>query len=148
MIDLAIAAVLYIGPAQISETTQARTITAARSASAIPNEWKAFQACVADRESSGSYTAQNPTSSAQGKYQFLDNNWREGGAWNVYKRLTKHGATRKEANRIRLVLREAPIKTWRPKYQEILFAEVLLSGEGMGWKHWYLAGSPCNKLVP
>ena len=144
MIPIIISAALLITPAQAVE---ARTVAAVSQAAVIPAEWQEFQECVADRESSGSYTAQNPTSSAQGKYQFLDNNWREGGAWNVYKRLIKHGATRKEANRIRLVLREAPIKTWRPKYQEILFAEVLLSGEGKGWAHWYLAGSRCNRLA-
>jgi hypothetical protein len=140
IIDVIIAMHLYTTPTQAIEIKTAR-------AAEIPAQWHDFQECVAARESSGSYTAQNPTSSAQGKYQFLDNNWRHGGSWNVYKRLVKHGVPRREANRVRLVLKQAPIKTWRPKYQDILFAEVITSSEGMGWKHWFLAGSRCNRLA-
>lgn len=41
---------------------------AARAASAIP-------ASIVECESGGSYTAQNPTSTASGKYQFIDSTW-------------------------------------------------------------------------
>jgi hypothetical protein len=36
----------------------------------------AFLACVVRHESHGSYTAENPTSTASGKYQFIDASWR------------------------------------------------------------------------
>ena len=35
-----------------------------------------FLACVRRHESGGSYTAENPTSTASGAYQFLDSSWR------------------------------------------------------------------------
>ena len=35
-----------------------------------------FLSCVRARESKGSYTAQNPRSTASGAYQFLDSTWR------------------------------------------------------------------------
>ncbi len=35
-----------------------------------------FLSCVRARESKGSYTAQNPSSTASGAYQFLDSTWR------------------------------------------------------------------------
>lgn len=145
MIDIAISIVLLFTPANQPEMIQTRqAITAAAD---TPAGWEPFQRCVAERESHGNYQAQNPTSTAQGKYQFLDASWREGGAWNVWKSLIAHGASKREANRIRKVLSHAPIKTWRPYYQEILFNYVVTSNEGSGWRHWYLNGSPCNRLA-
>lgn len=35
-----------------------------------------FLACVRNRESGGNYSAENPTSTASGAYQFLDSSWR------------------------------------------------------------------------
>lgn len=35
-----------------------------------------FLACVRRRESGGNYSAENPTSTASGAYQFLDSSWR------------------------------------------------------------------------
>lgn len=147
MIIESIFSIALIIPQQQPE--QVRTINrqAARSAAHIPREWEPFRQCVAERESGHSYRAQNPVSSAQGKYQFLDNNWRHGGGWNVYKALTKHGYDRPTAKRVLHRLHATPIKKWRPIYQEILFAYVLTSREGKGWRHWYLAGSRCNTLA-
>ena len=147
MIDFALAAVLYIAPAEQPTAVRIQNISAARAARDIPNEWEDFQECVAARESSGRYNAQNPVSSAQGKYQFLDNKWRHGGAWNVWKRLIRYGYDKDTAKRVRERLMDTPIKKWRPVYQDILFAEALLSGQGFGWKHWYHPGSKCNQMV-
>lgn len=147
MIDIAITAILAFTPIQKPETVPARTITAIAAAADLPAEWEPFQRCVAERESHSNYRSSNRSSSAQGKYQFLDNSWRQGGAWNVWKSLIAHGASKREANRIRRVLMQAPIKTWRGHYQEILFVSVVTSRDGMGWRHWFLAGSPCNRLA-
>jgi hypothetical protein len=147
MIDIALSLVLSIGPMQQPEAIHTRNVIAARSAAEIPKNWEAFQDCVSARESGNSYRAQNRSSSAQGKYQFLDNHWRHGGGWNVYKSLVKNGYDKATAKRLLKRLHALPIKRWKPIYQEILFASVLTSGEGMGWRHWFLAGSKCNRLV-
>lgn len=149
MIDVALSLVLSIGPMQQPEIVHARNVVAARTAADIPRKWKDFQHCVSARESGHSYRAQNRNgSSAQGKYQFLDNKWRHGGGWNVYKSLVKHGYDKPTAKRLLARLHALPIKRWKPIYQEILFSYVITSKEGMGWRHWYLAGSPCNGKVP
>jgi len=146
MIDIVIAAMIYTSPAE-QPAVRSSNIAAARAARDIPEHLEDFQACVAQRESSGRWNAQNPVSSAQGKYQFLDSQWRQGGAWNVWKRLVRHGYDRSTAKIVRQKLMATPIKRWKPVFQDILFAEVLTSGEGMGWRHWYLAGSKCNRLI-
>lgn len=147
MIDLAIAAIIYIHPPQQMPAVKVQNIAAAREARELPAEWQDFQACVAQRESSGRWNAQNPTSSAQGRYQFLDRQWRKGGAWNVWKRLIRHGYDRSTAKIVRQKLMVTPIKRWKPVYQDILFAETLLSGQGQGWRHWFHPGSKCNTMV-
>lgn len=140
------------------QSARAQNIAAARSARKIPPQWEAFTLCISERESgygndpdtSKSYRADNPSpsSSAQGRYQFLDSKWRSGGAWNVWKRLVRSGFDEAKATFVRKKLQATPIKDWKPVWQDVLYAEVLLSGEGMGWRHWHLAGSPCNRLVP
>lgn len=145
---LILAAAVMIGPVPTDATmAQVQNARAVAAASDIPDKWEPFQECVAKRESHSNYRSFNRSSSAMGKYQFLDNSWRHGGAWNVWKSLIRHGATRAEAKRVRLALMEAPIRKWRGVYQEILFAYVITSREGMGWRHWFLAGSPCNRLA-
>lgn len=148
VIDVALALALTLGPMSQPEAIHTRNVTAARSAADIPSKWEPFQHCISDRESSHSYRAQNPVSSAQGKYQFLDNDWRHGGGWNVYKALVAHKYDKPTAKRLLKKLHATPIKRWKPIYQEILFAYVITSGQGRGWMHWYLAGSRCNNLVP
>lgn len=148
MIDaIVIAAAIWIGPHQ-QQAMHVSNRAAAASAARLPVEWEAFEECVSARESSGRWDAQNPTSSAQGRFQFLDSQWRHGGGWNVYKALIRHGYDKPTAKRVLARLHDTPIKRWRPIYQKILFTSVLTSGQGQGWRHWYLAGSRCNNLVP
>jgi hypothetical protein len=147
MIDTLIAAAIWIGPTQQPDAIQSINRTAARAARDIPTAWEPFQACVIKRESGGRVNAQNPKSSAQGLYQFLDNKWRHGGGWNVKKRLIRFGYDKATATFVLRKLHATPIKKWRPVYQDILFAEVIENSR-IGWKHWYLAGSRCNGLVP
>lgn len=159
MIDLILATALVISPMPAQDAASAVRIvnvSAARNAREIPAEWQDFTLCISARESgygrtddtSASYQAKNPVSSASGRYQFLDSSWREGGAWNVWKRLIRHGYTKATAAKVRERLMDTPIRYWKPVYQDVLFAEVILSNEGKGWRHWYQAGSPCNRLVP
>lgn len=131
-------------------------VQAARVARQVPPEWIDFTLCISARESGygrhpderKSYRAKNPSSSASGRYQFMDASWRHGGAWNVWKRLIRHGYSKEIASKVRERLMGTPIRYWKPVYQDVLYAEVILSGDGKGWKHWYLAGSPCNSMVP
>ena len=111
----------------------------------IPAAWEPFRDCVVNRESHGNPRAQNPVSSAQGKYQFLDNSWRRGAGWNVYNRLRDAGMPRPQARRILARLHETPIKQWREEYQDAAFAFVILIPRG--WRHWS-GGHGCNTLVP
>jgi hypothetical protein len=159
MIDLLLASTLYVAPLPAMDRAQQVRIvnvSAARQARELPREWEAFTLCISKRESgygrtadtSKSYRAKNPASTASGRYQFLDSSWRRGGAWNVYKRLIRHGYTKETAAKVRNRLMATPIRQWKPVYQDILYAEVILSSEGNGWRHWHLAGSPCNSKVP
>ena len=111
----------------------------------IPAAWEPFRACVVARESQGDPTAENRASSAQGKYQFLDNVWRHGAGWNVYHRLRDAGMPRSQARRILTRLHATPIKRWREQYQDAAFAFVILIPRG--WRHW-AGGHGCNTLVP
>lgn len=71
--------------------------------------------------------------------------WNDGGAWNVQKRLIRFGATRQQARAVRVYLQSTPIHRWHGAYQDMAAYEALQNG---GWRHWYLAGSRCNGLVP
>ena len=129
-------------PNEQPASAQARIVaTAAR----IPTAWEPFRDCVVNRESHGNPRAQNPVSSAQGKYQFLDNSWRRGAGWNVYSRLRDAGMPRPQARAILARLHVTPIKRWREEYQDAAFAFVILIPRG--WRHWS-GGHGCNNLVP
>ena len=41
----------------------------------IPSSLAAFMRCVSNRESHGNYKAENPTSTASGRWQFIDASW-------------------------------------------------------------------------
>lgn len=116
------------------------------SARLTPPRWRPFQECIVDRESGGNPSARNPSSSASGTYQFLDNDWRDGLAYMVAERLKEFGIPARRAKEIRVELQGTHISEWPPRYQDIGFAEVI-SRPGT-WKHWYLSGSRCNGLVP
>lgn len=116
-------------------------------AAVIPRQWQRFADCVATRESHHNPHALNKSSGAAGRWQFLPG-WKHGLPFMVRDRLIANGMSRKEANRVRRVLAAAPINRWRAHYQDIGFVAAITSTSGMGWKHWYLAGSPCNGLVP
>ena len=120
-------------------------------AAEIPASQQAFASCVAHRESHGNYKAARPEagSSAQGRWQFLDKQWRHGLSFMVAARLRDFGMSAKAADKVRRDLQAKPIKRWAPEYQDIAFIAALNArGAWSGWRHWYLAGSKCNALVP
>lgn len=122
-----------------------RSVSALREASTPPPGWAEFAECVEQRESGGNPTILNREGSgAAGLFQLMPG-WRSGGPWNVRERLLKFGVPRKQAKAVREYLAARPIHTWPALYQRIAFAEVLDDGL---WKHWHLAGSRCNSLVP
>ena len=104
-----------------------------------------YRKCVALRESNNNPEAQNPRSSAQGTYQFLDSQWRHGLAHDVTAALRKGGA---DVKGLRKALRDTPIKKWDPLAQDVGFSVALnANGKWSGAKHWVLAGHVCNRMV-
>jgi hypothetical protein len=130
-----------------------RSVPSVRAAVQPPRAWRAFAECVLRRESGATLDrqqsgvgARNTSSSASGRWQMLDaSGWRDGGAWNVQKRLVRFGATRAQAREVRVYLQRTPIYRWNGIWQDMAAFEALQSG---GWRHWYAPGSPCNDLVP
>lgn len=120
---------------------------AIQDASRIPAQWQDFADCVATRESHHNPKALNKGSGAAGKWQFMPA-WRRGLPHMVAERLASHGATPRLVRRLLASAKGLPINKWKEHYQDIGFVAVITSTEGMGWKHWYLAGSRCNRLVP
>jgi hypothetical protein len=123
----------------------------AEHAATIPTAQRAFAACVSHRESHGNYAAKRSEagSSAAGKWQFLDKQWRRGLSYMVAERLRAFGMSAHDAAVIRRHLAATRIDTWAPAYQDAAFVAVLNArGPWTGWRHWFLAGSKCNRLVP
>lgn len=126
--------------------------TPVREAAAIPSKAMPFAKCVAYRETGitnlnnrqSREDAQNPRSSASGRWQFLNTQWQHGGSFMVRDRLIDHGMPKQKAKEVRHALGDTPIHKWDGWFQDVLFNEVIARG---GWKHW--AGSKtCDALVP
>jgi hypothetical protein len=157
MIDTIVAAAVEVAAnddrREISAARPSRSVGAVRQASTVPSRWRAFAQCVLSRESGATLDrpqsgvgAQNPSSSASGRWQMLDaSGWRDGGAWNVHKRLVRFGVPKSQAREVRVYLSRTPIHRWHGIWQDTAAIEALEDG---GWRHWYLAGSRCNGLVP
>lgn len=149
MVEAALAVALIMPPSTDRPEPRPSRATVSRMialASLPPRAWWPFARCVADRESGGSPHARNPASSASGKWQFLDAQWRHGLAYMVRARLVEHGVPWREARRIRVQLHATPIHRWPERLQDVAFAAVITTPGG--WRHWHLAGSRCNALVP
>ena len=127
-----------IGEALLASALYTQIIDSA-AASPMPQ----FTNCVAQRESHHNPKARNPHSSAQGKYQFLDNSWREGLSFMVRDRLIQFGMPKHDAVKIRKFLGNKEIARWPEVMQDIGHAEVLERG---GWFHWRF-GDRCDRLA-
>ena len=120
-------------------------------AAAIPTDQIKFAECVSQRESHGNYKARHAEagSSAAGRWQFLDNQWRKGLSFMVRDRLVKFGAPKQTANKILTHLKATPINHWEPQFQNIGFVAALNArGKWSGAHHWIVTGSRCNRLIP
>lgn len=109
-------------------------------AAEIPKEHRAFSKCVLDRESGGNLKnansgegARNPRSSASGRWQFLDSQWREGLSHMVADRLKDYGMPGSHAKAVRVHLEGKPIHKWDGLWQDVGHNAVMAAG---GRKHW------------
>ena len=125
-----------------------RSVSAVRRAATPPTGWSAFASCVEHRESHGNPRAVNP-SGAAGLFQFMPN-WRHGAPYIVRERLMQFGTSGTQARSVRLYLsRLGRIEKYPALYQRIAFAEVIEDGgRSAALRHWGLAGSRCQALVP
>lgn len=144
MIDgLILQAAVLIGPVTAGSVVTAHATVAA---SQIPKRWQKFAACVSHRESHGNYRAKNRSSSASGRWQFLDRQWRRGLSYMVRDRLIEHGTPKAHANSIQRKLAKTPIQKWAPWAQDAGFVAVITSDDGRGWMHWSNGGK-CDRLA-
>lgn len=115
-------------------------------AAEIPKKHRAFSKCVLDRESGGNLEntnsgegARNPRSSASGRWQFLDSQWREGLSHMVAGRLKDYGMPSAHVKGVRVHLEGKPIHKWDGLWQDVGHNAVMAAG---GWAHW--SGPGCN----
>jgi outer membrane biosynthesis protein TonB len=87
--------------------------------------WENVRKCIVKRESNGQYGARNPSSSAQGAYQFLDNLWRKV----LAQKLNKPA------------LAGVPIASWSRIDQDRSFWIVFANGAGKS--HWNYPAKQC-----
>lgn len=126
----------------------ARKVSVVQKAATFPRSILPFARCVIQRESGADIDrrqsgvgARNPSSSASGRWQFLDTSWRDGLSFMVKDRLVRFGMPKDQAKEIRNYLASTPISRWHGLYQDIGFIEVNQRG---GSYHWRLAGSRCE----
>lgn len=141
---LTIAGLLMAGALVLSPQNAA---TAAHAAE-IPKHQQAFAHCVAMRESHGNARAKGDKSSARGRWQFLDKQWRKGLSHMVAERLVHFGMGAHDAKRVRVHLASVSIDKWSGTLQDVAFVAALNArGPWSGAHHWHLPGSKCNRLV-
>ena len=116
-------------------------------AAEFPRSIRGFASCVLDRESGGSLSdrtsgmgARNPSSSASGRWQFLNNNWQHSLPWMVKDRLIRFGMPKAQASQVRTYLDSRQIATWSGWWQDIGFIEVMAQG---GRHHWSGGSHSC-----
>lgn len=115
-------------------------------AATLPTRWRAFGACVENRESHGNPRAING-SGHMGLFQFSQS-WRRGLPYVVQRALVTAGLPVDDARTVRRLLARKPINHWPAVYQRIGFARVLVEGgHAAAMRHWHLAGSACNALA-
>lgn len=119
-------------------------------AAQVPDPWIPFAQCVLKRETGAVLhnkqsreDARNKTSTASGRWQMLDSQWREGGSWLVFKRLKRTGVDHRAAKKVQARLAETPIASWPGIWQDIAFIQSIKEG---GWANW-ANGGYCDTLA-
>lgn len=112
----------------------------------VDSATEAFRDCVSFRESRNDPTAVSASGKHRGKYQVTPGMGR-GMAWHLLPWLKTWHA---DAKGYAAQLRRTPVNKWPEEMQDAAFV-LTLHYDGKkwsGWRHWYLAGSACNALVP
>ena len=125
---------------KVSKPTRGKHKQVVKKAARIPDNIRPWAECVAKRESGASLKnrqsredAQNRSSSAQGRWQFLDNSWRRGLSFHVRDRLIKFGMPKADAKKTQQHLASRPIKEWDGWLQDIGFVETVKRGGAFHW---------------
>lgn len=144
--SIVLAGALMAGPATAGTAAVEQAQTAA---SLIPRAWRPFAECVSKRESHHNYRARNRSSSASGRWQFLDLQWRVNGGieWIVSRQLKRAGVAWSARKPIVKYLDATPIYRWPEWAQDAAFVGVVTERR-TGWRHWSLPGHRCQSLVP
>lgn len=130
-------------------TSTAHAVDYKTAAARVPKDQIAFAKCVSYQESRGNYKAIGDSSSARGRWQFLDLQWRHGLSYMVSQRLVEFGMPESKKKPLIKKLRSKSIDKWDPIYQDIGFVAALNAKHPWsGWRHWFVSGSKCNDLVP
>jgi hypothetical protein len=116
-------------------------------AATVPHNLVPFASCVLRRESGGilervqsGVGARNGASSAQGRWQFINNDWQHSLPWMVKDRLIRFGMSKAQAREVRTYLDSRQIATWHGYWQDIGFIEVMARG---GKHHWSGGSHSC-----
>ena len=125
---------------RVSKPVAGRHAAIVSRAARIPDNIRPWAKCVAKRESGASLKnrqsredAQNRSSSAQGRWQFLDNSWRRGLSFHVRDRLIKFGMPKADAKKTQQHLASRPIKEWDGWLQDVGFVETVKRGGAFHW---------------
>lgn len=146
--DAALAVALLVAPMDAEPVRPRMAASIVQAASWLPRAQDAFRRCVVARESGGDPRARNRASSASGKYQYLDRQWRRGLSFQVRDRLVAFGMPTAQGRELRAWLAARPIWAWPERYQDVGFAATLnYRAPWSGWRHWAY-GDRCDRLVP
>jgi hypothetical protein len=129
-------------------TPNANAVDYKTAAAKVPKDQIAYAKCVSHHESRGNYKAVGDQSSARGRWQFLDKQWRRGLSFMVAHRLVEYGMPKSKVKDLVKDLQSKSIDRWNPIYQDVAFLAALNAKyQWSGWKHWSV-NSKCNELVP
>ena len=139
---------MAIAVAFLLVTPNANAVDYKTAAARVPKDQVGYAQCISHHESRGNYKAVGDQSSARGRWQFLDKQWRHGLSFMVANRLVDYGMPKSKTKKLVKHLQSKSIDAWEPIYQDVGFVAALNAKyHWSGWTHWAV-NSECNKLVP
>jgi len=142
---IALIAILNITTPTNSPDEVKQMVSILTTAATPPKGLTEWSKCILKRETgavlhnkTSRQDAKNKTSSASGRWQFLDS-WQHGLPYMVKERLMEKGMSHADSKKIRIQLSAKPIRQWPGIYQDIGAFEVMSRG---GFHHW--AGHSCG----